>query len=296
MSSGKQTKQSNPKKYTKLICSPSIKAPDETCYTSETLRKMKTYWNARHPDKLINSNDATEIWSELKSNMDSVCSTEKCWLRQKFMKSKVTDELINYTFAPSAPISWKKNPDEWLNSVDIEDVMKQYERKVPTFMFIGPSPIDFDKHLLYGECVWDELCKFKLENILKKGKNKIGIIFNLDPHYKGGSHWISMFIDIRKKFIFFFDSTGDKPPKQIKALISRILEESKYLNLGLTYHENSKEHQKGDNECGIYSLYCLIQLMHGEKTVEDFMTGKITDDDMHQLRSQYFNIENDSSG
>ena len=101
-------------------------------------------------------------------------------------------------------MSWKKNPEEWLNSVDIEDVMKQYEKKVPTFMFIGPSPIDFDKHLLYGECVWDELCKFKLENILKKGKNKIGIIFNLDPHYKNGSHWISMFIDIRKKFIFFF--------------------------------------------------------------------------------------------
>ena len=41
MSSGKQTKQSKPNKYTKLICSPSAKASAETCYTSETLRKMK---------------------------------------------------------------------------------------------------------------------------------------------------------------------------------------------------------------------------------------------------------------
>ena len=90
--------------------------------------------------------------------------------------------------------------------------MGKTTRTKENFAFIGPSPIDFDKKLSYDDCVWDDLCKFKLEKHIKQGKNKIGFIFNLDPHYKGGSHWISTFIDLRKKFIFFIDSTGDKMP------------------------------------------------------------------------------------
>ena len=44
--------------------------------------------------------------------------------------------------------------------------MKQYENTYKCFEFIGPSPIDYDQHLSYGECVWEELCKFSLkENI-----------------------------------------------------------------------------------------------------------------------------------
>ena len=51
-------------------------------------------------------------------------------------------------------------------------------------------------------------CKFDLKDYLKEGKNKIGIVFNMDPHYKSGSHWISLFINVKKKVIFFFDSVG----------------------------------------------------------------------------------------
>ena len=53
-----------------------------------------------------------------------------------------------------------------------------------------------------GKCVWEELCKFELEKQIEKGKNKIGIIFNLDKHYQSGSHWVSLFIDI-EIMIFF---------------------------------------------------------------------------------------------
>ena len=66
--------------------------------------------------------------------------------------------------------------------VDIEilELMKQYEDAYKCFQFIGPTPIDFDEHLAYGECVWD-LCKFNLKEKIEKGINKVGIIFNLDP-------------------------------------------------------------------------------------------------------------------
>ena len=206
-----------------------------------------------------------------KENMGSLCSNEKCWLRQEFSKHNVTKDLESYTFAPTAPETWKKNPNEWLSSLDIESVMKQHEKNMSNFSFLGPSPIDFDKRLSYGECVWDEICKFKLEKYIKNGKTKIGFIFNLDPHYKGGSHWFSTFIDLRKKYIFFIDSTGDKMPAEVRKLVNRIMEEAKSLNIPLTLYENKKEHQHENTECGIYSLHIIIELLYDRKTPQYFM-------------------------
>ena len=45
------------------------------------------------------------------------------------------------------PLKWKENKNEWLNTLDIEAVMKQYEKKYNNFIFIGPVPIDFDHKL-----------------------------------------------------------------------------------------------------------------------------------------------------
>ena len=167
----------------KVNCSPTSEN-SYTCYSNKSLHYLKEVWNKRHPDVKINSNDPREIWEKLRTHLSSVCKTEECWLRQKFMQGKMTNELKNYTFAPKAPTTWKTNPDEWLSSLDIEKVMKQYERKYSCFDFIGPSPIDYDHHKVFNECVWEELCKFDLSAMIKKGKNKIGIVFNTDPHYK----------------------------------------------------------------------------------------------------------------
>ena len=277
-------------KFKQLICSHSKKDNKKTCYNNESLVKMKELWNHRHPDRPILEKEPMKIWKSLKTNMTNVCETEQCWLKQKFMKNNLTDELIHYTFAPTAPESWRKNPNEWLSSLDIENVMKQYERKHPNFVFIGPSPIDFDKHLVYGECVWEELCKFELSKHISNGKNKVGIIFNLDPHYKDGSHWISMFVDVKNSFIFFFDSTGDKCPKEVKRLVERIIEQGKQLNIDFKFHENKKEHQYQDTECGIYSIYCLTELLSENSTVEDFSKKRISDKDMEELRKVFFNV------
>ena len=48
--------------------------------------------------------------------------------------------------------------------------MKQYEKTYKSFDFLGPSPIDYDYKMLYDECVWEELCKFNLKNMIMKGK------------------------------------------------------------------------------------------------------------------------------
>ena len=59
------------------------------------------------------------------------------------------------------------------------------------------------------------------KELIKKGKTKIGVVFNLDPHNRGGSHWVSMYTDLMKGGIYFFDSYAMKPKQEIYELMKR---------------------------------------------------------------------------
>ena len=282
------------KKFKKQVCSPTKTNTSFTCYSSNSLEKMRNLWNARHPDYKIDSTTPKKIWDFLQTRFQNVCNTESCWLRQQFMANNLDSELLVNTFAPNAPKKWLTNPNEWLNSVDLENVMKQYENKYHCFEFIGPSPIDFDDRKLNGMCVWDELCTFDIKQKLEKGKTKIAVIFNLDPHYKSGSHWVSLFINIKKKFIFFLDSNGDKIPKRINTLVKRIISQAKKFGLTLEFFQNyPRIHQKQNTECGIYSLYMIIQLLEDKKTPNYFINNRVPDKSMEKMRKKYFNINSD---
>lgn len=286
----KKTYKNKDENFKKVNCSPNPNKNGFSCYTDNALHKMKKYWNTRHPRNRIKSNDPKEIWSSLKENMSSSCDKESCWLRSKFMEGNVDSELLNYTFAPKAPREWKINPDEWLSSVDIESVMKQYEKYYKCFVFLGPSPIDYDNHKLYGECVWEELCKFNLSEEIKKNKNKIGVIFNTHPHFKSGEHWISMFINIKKKFIIYFDSNGNEPPKEVNKFIDTVISQGKQLGIDFNYYENEIEHQETESECGMYCLYFIIEMLK-DKSPTYFLKNKINDKEVFELRKKYFNIQ-----
>ena len=182
----------------------------------------------------------------------------------------------------------KKTPDEWLSSVDILNVMKQYEAAHPNFEFLGPSPIDYDKHVLYGECVWEELCNFDIKRYIRRNVNKIGIIFNLDPHYKEGSHWVAVYIDIKKQHIYFFDSYGEPPHRQIKKFMNLVTRQGKSLDINFTQYENKKRHQYSDSECGMYCLYFIISLLEGT-SFKTLKNKKLSDKTMLRLRKKYFN-------
>lgn len=264
-------------------------SPDHySCYDTRSLLKLREYWNIRHPDQEITSEKPREIWNRLKENLSHICDKESCWLRQQFMKHKLDNKLLNLTFAPRAPQTWQKNPNEWLNSLDISRVMRQLEDKYPNFQFIGPSPIDFDDHKMDGHCVWEELCQFNLHKTLKQNKTKIGIIFNLDPHYKGGSHWVALFISIPHETCLFCDSTGDPIPKEVKQWVNRVTKQAKSLGKSLKLEVNTIEHQKKDTECGIYSIYFLDQML--QQNPPQLFSKRIPDNTMQEYRDVYFNL------
>ena len=274
-----------------LQCSPNPKKNGFSCYSNEALYKLKDLWNARHPDATIKTSNTKEIWSFLSEHMKNTCNKESCWLKQNFVDGKLQKELKE-SFAPEAPKSWIKKPTEWLSSLDILKVMKQYERVYKCFDFIGPSPIDYDTRKLYGECVWEELCNFNLQNEIKKGRFKIGIIFNLDPHYKGGSHWVSMFINIKKKTIFYFDSAGEKIPSRIMKFANTVITQGTALGMQFKFDQNYPvEHQYGNTECGVYSLFFIVHMLEDKITQDYLKTHILKDKYMQNFRQVYFNQE-----
>lgn len=258
-----------------------------SCYTKESLHKIKDIWNKRNPEKQILSNDPKTIWRGLKTRLSRTCKRESCWLKQKFIKENIDKEVIKYTFRPKRPKTWKKKKDEWLNSNDITKFMNQYEHRHKDFKFLGPSPINYDTHLMSDECVWEELCKFELKN-MKSSKTKIGIIFNLDPHYKSGSHWVALFINTKDKCIYYFDSYGDKIPTGIMKFVKKIQNQSSNIGPEYEFKQNKKRHQYSNSECGMFSLH-FIRSMILYNNWNELSTKKLSDKEMLRLRKVYYN-------
>ena len=268
-------------------CSPRANNETFTCLTKPSLKKIINSWNEYYPSDMIKvtgNETRQEYWNKINSKLSKVCDNEYCWLSQPFIKDK---KPIQSEFRPEMPKSWQKNANEWLTTSDIDSVMKQYMRKHKDFIFIGAVPIDFDTKLSPGLCVVNELCKIKLESLMKKGFIKLGVIFNLDPHNKPGSHWVSFFANFKLGKVYYFDSYGYKAPKEIKEFANRLVYQGKNNSIKMQYFENTKRHQYKDSECGIYSIYFIENMLNGRK-FNDFINSSIPDETMEKLRSKYF--------
>lgn len=276
-----------------------------SCFTKGTILDLKTTYNKYNSNNKIRSNDPREVHEIIQKRLPQ-CQKESCWV-QHVEKSSVKQKLLSLLFAPTQPHEWKKNPSEWLSNHDILGVLNQYEKTFRHFTFIGPSAIDYDfkKPEEDMRCVCPNLCNFNLQDQYSNGKRKIGIVFNLDKHDQGGSHWVSLFIDLDAQFLFYFDSTAAPIPLQIKKFVQKVKTQGETMTpkYKLAYFENKKmEHQLQNNECGMYSLFFIITLLIKEKDGEKLTTadtlelflgkkGRITDQKMNGLRDEYFNME-----
>jgi len=198
------------------------------------------------------------------------------------IEEETKKRLQKENLRPVQPASWKHNPDEWLDSNNIRDVMRQYEEARPDFKFLGPYPIDFAARDPYSKdkvkCLISEMCDLDIDGKDMEGKDYIGIIFNLDPHNKGGSHWVASFIDIPKKEFMYFDSYGMKPPKQIYRFMQWLTIQEPKMKLRM----NGVEMQKKDTECGMYSMYFIICMLDGE-SFKDFCKRAPSDEFMEKV-------------
>lgn len=216
---------------------------------------------------------------------------EHCLLDKAPLNDDIKKDLRKQYLRPKMPKAWEKDPDMWLDNFNIIDVMKQYENACPWFKFLGVFPIDFsapDPYRKNGDvqCLYKETCALKLKDEYDKGIRGIGMIFNLDPHYKGGSHWVALYINlnnINKPVVGYFDSYGYETPPMIGRLMRSFTLQIKHCKLGY----NARRFQYGNSECGMFSMYFIICMIHGI-SFEDFCKDSVNDKYMLELRKILF--------
>ena len=221
------------------------------------------------------------------------CKNELCWLKMVDNHEK-KHTITKNNFATLQPKNWRTNEKEWLSNYDISRVLKQYKETYSDFTFIEPSPIDFDTKD-GDKCVTEEICKLNLQDYLNKGIKKIAIPLNLDKHTGKGFHWVTLYIDLKKKFVYYFDSANNKIPIEVEKLVKRLKEQINLKEL----NNQSVQHQKGNTECGMYSLFFIITMLTGKTDFSDNMTvaqklqlfrqKKIPDKYVEKYRNIYFN-------
>lgn len=287
----------SPPDFNLYQCNPaSLKTTKTTCLPYDMLIRLRNAWNKTHPEHLISTSIRTkeEIWRELRNRMRNTyrCESEYCAV-QKVGDTELKTATRTF-FRPPPPKEWKKETEkekeregQWQTTESIASVMEQYEIAIPTFEFIGPVPIDFDNKLpdSWGRCVVDELCNLDLSRIRKQGDTTVGIIFNLDPHDKPGSHWVCAFLDLLKGIAYYYDSYGLPPGPEIRRLLRRCREQGCH-----DIYWNDISHQQKDIECGTYCMYIIVSLLKG-KSFRELCYTKVGDDTMNTLRDLLFATE-----
>ena len=218
---------------------------------------------------------------------------EHCMLDKTTAIDSNQKEILRKTYLrPRYPNEWFNDEDQWLDNFQIAAVMKQYEEAFPWFRFMGALPIDFSAPDPYqknggpARCMHPEICSLNLRHEYEKGKRAIGFIFNLDPHFKGGSHWVALYIDIHdlnKPVVGYSDSYGYKPPR----LIARLMKSLKLQAPAIKLAFNARRFQKSSTECGMYSLYFIICMIHGIP-FDQFCKDSVPDEFMLELRKVLF--------
>jgi len=279
-------------KVDKGICAPCAlknksQSKFKTCYSKESLIKIANIWNKHNSKdkKKIDTNNKTvkTLWNQIHNKFKATCNkNEVCWRRQPIIKKEKDPEISMYTFKPDFPKVWRKNINTWLNTYDIYYIMKQYEQIYDDFVFLGPVPSDCPVGI---HC---ELSKLNLQKMKEKNIHKIGIVYNLDISTRDGSHWVAMYIDNKNNEINYYDSYGSLPTPLIHKFIQKLVEQYKEINIIPIVIFNDKRHQYKTSECGMFSINFILERING-KTMYDFHTKKITDDDMLYLRNILYN-------
>jgi len=257
-----------------------------------SLKKIVKAWNSENKKdqikiNLLSKNSKDFIWEKIMEKLKKKCKNEWCLLNMHFIKKTKDEEILNHTFLPEKLSEWYINSRQWLTTLDIEAVLNQYENKIDDFLFIGPVPLDFDKTYGPGLCIVDELCKLKLKDLIKEKIFKLGVVFNLDPHDKPGSHWVALYADLNKNEIYYFDSYGLEPPNEIENLMNRMKEQGKELSKNIDLYYNDIRHQFKNSECGVYCIHFIIQFLEG-KSFKKIIENVIFDDEMNKNRDIYF--------
>jgi hypothetical protein len=270
-----KTKCINKETVKHLKCSPNKEGISSyTCFTKQSLSNIARSYNQIHSTKIKLTQSKRKLYNNLTSILGS---NENIWLDIPYV-AEIHNKDMHNSLRPKMPESWAKNKYTWLSTPELTDVMVQYQKKYKTFKYLGTVPVDCPTSI---SC---ELSNIDLQDLINKKKTKLGIIFNLDTHNQPGSHWVAMYINISNNIIAYYDSYGFKYPSHINKFIKVLI--TKFKNIGRTPKVlyNSKRHQYGSSECGIYSINFILESLKN-KSFDNICQQNIPDAKMNEMRN-----------
>ena len=107
---------------------------------------------------------------------------------------------------------------------------------------------------------WCKYLNIPIKNVLSRDQKvphnhkQTLFIYNLEPSYMGGSHWIATYA--KNNVINYFDSFGMPP-------FEEMLQHAKKENVTLL-HQNQQIQNLYTNTCGYYCLYFLNEMNKGK--------------------------------
>tara|TARA_B100001057_G_scaffold478287_1_gene548520 strand:+ start:95 stop:985 length:891 start_codon:yes stop_codon:yes gene_type:complete len=267
----KRKKKANKTKklhYKSNQCSPFHKDKlPYTCMSKKSLHTMGKVIN-KLPGANINLTiDDKELYKQICEFIESNynCDNEGCWLTiEELMKLIDPKELdtIHDEYRAKLPQDLVKDYTSWLSNFDIEEVLNKHHNNIEDFYFYGANPIDFRK------CsVSQDLCDINTKKLRENGYNKLGMVFNTDESDEPGKHWMAMYVDLSginldgQPGIYFFDSFGTSPLKEIKQLIKKIKKTDKEQDYFVSH--NDRPIQKNTYACGFYCMHFIEHMLWG---------------------------------
>jgi hypothetical protein len=155
------------------------------------------------------------------------------------------------------PIAWKSNPDEWLSSTDISNVLKEYDQDKLVFTIAGYTGGDF----------WEYILSNPFEEVYRKRALGAMIV-------NTGGHWVVLITDFRERSrprVCYYDSMAECLPaactteNAIVGLWGKVYgvirhSESRHYAIENTVR-NFKRHQRGGSQCGMFVLMVIDAMM-----------------------------------
>lgn len=266
-----------------------------SCLKPEEVHKVVAEHNRAAPaHRRISTNQGFKaLVRELRAKLPEECQgTEHCLAKDPKMAKHV-----RASFRPIKPDEWESNDREWLSTDDIAMVMKQYEGAHTDFEFVGVFPINFAES--YGRaCVSPRICDVPalMDRLVYAGKTQFGIVFNLDRHDQGGSHWVAMYGSMdpgrRAYGIYYYDSVAVPPKKEFRNFMTQLQAHvHKHIRPQSERHFckqfNKHRRQYKNTECGVFCMVFLINSIErgSHAHFRSVCIDIETDDTTHRHRS-----------
>jgi hypothetical protein len=299
MNSNQENKELNKK------CAPTKEYKEGSCFSLNGLKEISKVYNEKNKRKVKIDNNKYELIKQLEEATKNECNgIHKCIIKKygrEIANKYVREDVVKYTLRADGTGAGKK---KWLSTTHIVDVLIQYEQKYPHFLSLGAVPADFLELKDLG------INKLNFEQLVKDGKTTIGMVINLDEHWKSGSHWVAWYCNLKDGQVYYFDSYGEEPSKRTKLFTNKVIKylyfkkygehldinkiiknkDRKYLNNLDTFdiRHNTVRHQYGNSDCGVYSINFILRMLKGETF--DYITKNITKDEtIEKCRGVYFN-------